>query len=350
MRAQDTASILQERRLYLLLTRSLCRSDPIWTLREALAAGVDLVRTTAPARLAKQRMTELRLAFSLLLSLPPINCLARRAATRPRSSGKARSERGPKITYRELHAEVCKFANVLKATASRRATASHLPADDPRAGGRHAGLRAHRRDPLDRVRRLLADSLADRINDSDLQGAHHRRRPCAAARSPLKDNADEAIEKARPASRRCVVVRGRRRDGSTWRTAATSGITTCGRRQPPTAPEEMDAEDPLFILYTSGSTGKPKGVQHTTGGYLVYAALTTSTSSTTRTATSTGAPPTSAGSPGHSYIVYGPLANGATTLMFEGVPRPTRRGRFWQVVRQVQGHAVLHRAPPRSAR
>ena len=106
----------------------------------------------------------------------------------------------------------------------------------------------------------------------------------------------------------------------------------------------MNAEDPLFILYTSGSTGKPKGVVHTTGGYLLHAALTHKYIFDIHDDDIYWCTADIGWVTGHSYIVYGPLANGATSLMFEGVPTYPDAGRFWQIVREVQGHRVLHRA------
>jgi acetyl-CoA synthetase len=106
----------------------------------------------------------------------------------------------------------------------------------------------------------------------------------------------------------------------------------------------MNAEDPLFILYTSGSTGKPKGVLHTTGGYLVYASMTHKYVFDYHDGDIYWCTADVGWVTGHSYIVYGPLANGATTLMFEGVPTYPDAGRFWEVVRQAQGQHLLHRA------
>jgi acetyl-CoA synthetase len=106
----------------------------------------------------------------------------------------------------------------------------------------------------------------------------------------------------------------------------------------------MDAEDPLFILYTSGSTGKPKGVLHTTGGYMVYTAITHKYVFDYHDGDIYWCTADIGWVTGHSYIVYGPLANGATSIMFEGVPTYPDAGRFWDVVRQVQGQPVLHRS------
>ena len=108
--------------------------------------------------------------------------------------------------------------------------------------------------------------------------------------------------------------------------------------------EEMNAEDPLFILYTSGSTGKPKGVLHTTGGYLVYTAMTHKYIFDYHDGDIYWCTADIGWVTGHSYIVYGPLANGATSMMFEGVPTYPDAGALLADLRQVQGHHLLHRA------
>ena len=114
-------------------------------------------------------------------------------------------------------------------------------------------------------------------------------------------------------------------------------------RLQPTVPEEMDAEDPLFILYTSGSTGKPKGVQHTVGGYMVYTATTHKYVFDYHDGDIYFCAADIGWITGHSYIIYGPLANGATTMMFGGIPTYPDAERYWQII-EVAGHAV-HTAP-----
>jgi len=176
------------------------------------------------------------------------------------------------------------------------------------------------------------DSLASRIQDSEcvmLITADEGRR--GGRRVPLKVNADEALLSC--SSIKHVIV-ARNTGGSVemmsgrdhWWDAITAG-------QPETCePEPMGAEDPLFILYTSGSTGKPKGVLHTTGGYMVWASYTHEKVFDYRDGEIYWCTADVGWVTGHSYIVYGPLANGATTLMFEGVPSWPDSGRFWQVV------------------
>ena len=148
---------------------------------------------------------------------------------------------------------------------------------------------------------------------------------------PLKRNADAALESC-PDVRDVIVVR---RTGGAVDWVAGRDIwyhEACAAASPDCPPDEMSAEDPLFILYTSGSTGKPKGVLHTTGGYLVYASMTHEYVFDYREGEVYWCTADVGWVTGHSYIVYGPLANGATTLMFEGVPNYPDPSRFWQVV------------------
>ena len=148
---------------------------------------------------------------------------------------------------------------------------------------------------------------------------------------PLKDNTDDALKRC-AGNEKVLVVRRTGGQVAHGTRAATSGTTT--RRQGPAEckPEKMKAEDPLFILYTSGSTGKPKGVLHTTGGYLVYASMTHQYVFDYHDGDIYWCTADVGWVTGHSYIVYGPLANGATTLMFEGVPNYPTTSRFWEVI------------------
>ena len=178
-----------------------------------------------------------------------------------------------------------------------------------------------------------SDSLRDRINDSrckvlitqdtGVRGKKHN--------IPMKSNADEALKET-PSIEQVVVVKrtgeqvymDRKRD--LWWHEAISGVDQICE------PEIMDSEDPLFILYTSGSTGRPKGVLHTTGGYLTYASYTHEIIFDYKPDDIYWCTADLGWITGHSYIIYGPLANRATTLMFEGVPNYPDYGRFWDVV------------------
>ncbi len=237
------------------------------------------------------------------------------------------------ITYRELHERVGRFANVLKAHGVVKGdrVCIYLPMIPEAAVAMLACAR------IGAVHSVVfggfsPESLKERILDSDcrvvitadegLRGGHT---------VALKAHADEALESC-PQVRSVVVVRhtggkiawheGR----DVWYHEAAAGVPAeC-------APEEMDAEDPLFILYTSGSTGKPKGALHTTGGYLLYAAITHYYIFDYHDGDIYWCTADVGWVTGHTYIVYGPLANGATTLMFEGIPTYPTPARFWEVV------------------
>ena len=238
-----------------------------------------------------------------------------------------------KVTYRELHARVCKLANAMRKLGVKKGdrVCIYLPMIVEAAVAMLACAR------VGAVHSIVfggfsPDSLASRIQDSEcvmLITADEGRR--GGRRVPLKVNADEALLSC--SSIKHVIV-ARNTGGSVemmsgrdhWWDAITAG-------QPETCePEPMGAEDPLFILYTSGSTGKPKGVLHTTGGYMVWASYTHEKVFDYRDGEIYWCTADVGWVTGHSYIVYGPLANGATTLMFEGVPSWPDSGRFWQVV------------------
>jgi acetyl-CoA synthetase len=238
-----------------------------------------------------------------------------------------------KVTYRELHARVCKLANAMRKLGVKKGdrVCIYLPMIVEAAVAMLACAR------VGAVHSIVfggfsPDSLASRIQDSEcvmLITADEGRR--GGRRVPLKVNADEALLSC--SSIKNVIV-ARNTGGNVemmsgrdhWWDAITAG-------QPETCePEPMGAEDPLFILYTSGSTGKPKGVLHTTGGYMVWASYTHEKVFDYRDGEIYWCTADVGWVTGHSYIVYGPLANGATTLMFEGVPSWPDSGRFWQVV------------------
>jgi acetyl-CoA synthetase len=238
-----------------------------------------------------------------------------------------------KITYRELHREVCKLTNVLRelgVTRGDRVTI-YLPMIPETA---YAMLACARIGAIHSVvfGGFSPDSLADRINDCDSKyviTADGGRR--GGRDVPLKRNTDEALTRCGRGIRvlmfRHAGMDVPMTDGRDYEVGPLMDLAsdTC-------EPEPMDAEDPLFILYTSGSTGKPKGVLHTTGGYLVYVALTHEYVFDYHDGDIYWCTADVGWVTGHSYIVYGPLANGATTLMFEGIPTYPTVARFWEVV------------------
>ncbi len=237
------------------------------------------------------------------------------------------------ITYRQLHADVCRFANVLKQLGAKKGDriTIYMPMIPEAAIAMLACAR------IGAVHSVVfggfsPDSLAGRINDCSSRlviTADEGRRGGRVV--PLKKNVDEALANAPDVDKVLVVentgnpvpMKGAR--DVWWHEAAAGVDEDC-------PPEAMSAEDPLFILYTSGSTGKPKGVLHTSGGYLVYASMTHQYVFDYHDGDIYWCTADIGWVTGHSYIVYGPLANGATTLMFEGVPNYPDAGRFWQVI------------------
>jgi len=237
------------------------------------------------------------------------------------------------LTYRELHEAVCRFANVLKARGVQKGdrVTIYLPMIPEIAVAMLACAR------IGAIHSVVfggfsPDSLVGRIKDcrsTMLITADEGRRGGRAV--PLKRNADNALRHC-PEVRDVIVVR--QTGGAVdWVEGRDLWYhEACAAASADCPPEEMSAEDPLFILYTSGSTGQPKGVLHTTGGYLVYASMTHEYVFDYREGEVYWCTADVGWVTGHSYIVYGPLANGATTLMFEGVPNYPDSSRFWQVV------------------
>ena len=241
-------------------------------------------------------------------------------------------EQEVRMTFKELHAEVCRFANVLKAKGVKKGdrVAVYMPMVPEltigvlacaRIGAVHSVVFAG----------FSSNALADRINDSQCvcvltsDGMYR-----GAKTLPVKTTVDEALKNCTSVESVIVVKRDGRdvemvegRDH--WYAEAAAEVSeVC-------APEPMDAEDMLFILYTSGSTGKPKGVVHTCGGYMVYAAFSFQNVFRYERGDVYWCTADVGWITGHSYIIYGPLLNGATTMMFEGVPTYPDAGRFWDV-------------------
>ncbi|MFN2386736.1 MAG: acetate--CoA ligase [Thermoanaerobaculia bacterium] len=278
-----------------------------------------------------------------------VNCLDRHLATHRKNKAALIWEGEPgdqrTLTFRELHREVCRFANVLKDLGVRRGDriTLYLPMVPElpvamlacaRIGAIHSVVFAG----------FSAESLRDRINDQAAKilvtadGGWRR-----GSVIPLKKIADEAVADA-PSIENVVVLR---RSGAPvemkagrdrwWHDLIADASPAC-------APEKMDAEDPLYILYTSGTTGKPKGILHTTGGYLVGTYATSKWVFDLKDEDVYWCTADIGWVTGHSYVVYGPLANGATCVMYEGAPDAPARNRFWDIIER-HGVTILYTAP-----
>jgi acetyl-CoA synthetase len=238
-----------------------------------------------------------------------------------------------KITYAEAHAETCRMANVLKAHGVRKGdrVTIYLPMIPEAA---YAMLACARIGAVHSVvfAGFSPDSIAGRIQDCGSTFVITADEGLRGGRAiPLKANVDEALEQCPEVSTVLVV----KRTGAAVNMKAGRDLPYADERAKVSAacaPEPMGAEDPLFILYTSGSTGKPKGVMHTTGGYLVWAAYTHETTFDYREGEVFWCTADIGWVTGHSYVVYGPLANGATSLIFEGTPAHPTTSRFWEVI------------------
>ncbi|MFA7592290.1 MAG: acetate--CoA ligase [Thiohalobacteraceae bacterium] len=265
------------------------------------------------------------------------NCLDRHLATRGDQTAIIWESDDPgidkKITYRELHAEVCRLGNVLKSRGVKKGdrVCIYMPMIPEAVAAMLACAR------IGAVHSVVfggfsPESLKDRILNSECHVVITADEGVRGGRSvPLKANTDTALQSCPDVH---TVLTVRRTGGQVawnagrdvwYHEAMAQASTDC-------PPEEMDAEDPLFILYTSGSTGKPKGVLHTTGGYLLFSAITHKYTFDYHDGDIYWCTADVGWVTGHSYIVYGPLANGAISLMFEGVPTYPDSGRFWAVV------------------
>ena len=265
------------------------------------------------------------------------SCLDRHLATRGEQTAIIWESDDPAVskhvTYRELHEQVCRLANAMKELGANKGdrVTIYMPMVPEAAVAMLACAR------IGAIHSVVfggfsPDSLANRIQDCSselLITADEGRR--GGRKVPLKANADEAM-KSCPGVKNVIVVKVTGGDVTMQPGRDHDYATLCAKASLDCPPLQMNAEDPLFILYTSGSTGKPKGVLHTTGGYMVWASFTHEIVFDYHPGEIYWCTADVGWVTGHTYIVYGPLANGATTVMFEGIPNYPDSSRFWQVV------------------
>ena len=264
------------------------------------------------------------------------NCLDRHLETRGNQTAIIWEGDDPaedaKFTYRELHELVCKFANGLKSIGAKKGDriTIYMPMIPEAAVAMLACVR------IGAIHSIVfggfsPDALAGRIHDCNSNIIITADEGLRGGRPvPLKANTDAALESC-PSIDKCVVIQRTGADIG-WSEGRDVWYHDLVEKASAKCPaEEMNAEDPMFILYTSGSTGKPKGVMHTTGGYMVYASMTHQYVFDYHDGDIYWCTADVGWVTGHSYIIYGPLANGATTLMFEGIPNYPDASRHWQV-------------------
>ncbi len=278
-----------------------------------------------------------------------VNCLDRHLATRANQVAIIWEGDNPredkKITYRQLHQQVCQFANVMKSHGVKKgdrvciylpmiAEAATVILACTRIGAIHSIVFGG----------FSADALADRIQDADCKYLICADEGVRGGKIiPIKANADQAADQC-PNLQKVFVIKATGGDIHWNPNRDVDYFTEIKRAETDCPPEPMDAEDPLFILYTSGSTGKPKGILHTTGGYLLFAAMTHKYVFDYQEGDIYWCTADIGWITGHSYILYGPLCNGATTLMFEGIPTYPDASRFWQVIDKHQV-TIFYTAP-----
>ncbi|WP_028944514.1 acetate--CoA ligase [Pseudomonas vranovensis] len=316
-----------------LYRQSIEDPDAFWTEQ---AKRLDWIKPFASVQHSDMKTGQARWFEGAQLNVS-YNCIDRHLATRADQVVIIREGDDPndssQITYRELHDKVSRLANVLKQRGVKKGdrVCIYMPMIPEAA---YAMLACSRIGAIHSVvfGGFSPDALRDRILDADCRTVITADEGVRGAKTiALKKNVDKALASCPNVSTVVVVKRtGGAIDWSEGRDIAYHDAIA--KVSPDCPPEPMAAEDPLFILYTSGSTGKPKGVMHTTAGYLLQATMTFETVFDYRDGEVFWCTADVGWVTGHSYIVYGPLANGAITLMFEGVPNYPDASRFWQVV------------------